>query len=288
MSENVVGGKMLRTIASADDDIATTYSGRLTEKPNQLGQKKYYSAARNPIGLRENGPFFRQRFGDQDHVLILETLLERAGEEGRTEEYLEAFFYMASSSVVASQQAARAAMNRFGSLGAIFAAKLEDLRNTPGISHTMALTVKSINHGMLRALKEPIAMRIDISSDENVLTYLGQAMKHSPKEQLRLLYLDRKNGLIKDEMVYEGTVDHVPLYPREVVRKALEFGASAIIMAHNHPSGDPTPSQQDIKMTIGIIKALAVFDIRLHEHFIIGSYGIERLLQNRHVDCCGV
>ena len=108
-------------------------------------------------------------------------------------------------------------------------------------------------------------------------------MAHEPAEQFRLLFLDRKNILIKDEVQSRGTVDHTPLYPREVVKRALELAASAIIMVHNHPSGDPTPSKADIEMTRQVVQALEPVGITLHDHVVIGknrhlSFRTERLI----------
>jgi DNA repair protein RadC len=109
-----------------------------------------------------------------------------------------------------------------------------------------------------------------ISSWDAVVTYCRTAMAHQPVEQFRILFLDRKNTLIADEAQGRGTVDHVPVYPREVVKRALDLDASALILVHNHPSGDPTPSQADIAMTEQIVTAAAVFGITIHDHLIIG------------------
>jgi DNA repair protein RadC len=116
-----------------------------------------------------------------------------------------------------------------------------------------------------RVLKKPI-----LSSWDALLDYCQSVMAHRDLEQFRILFLDRKNVLIADEVQQTGTVDHTPLYPREVVHRALELGASALIMVHNHPSGDPTPSKADIAMTHAVRDALGKIDIRLHDHIIIG------------------
>jgi len=99
-------------------------------------------------------------------------------------------------------------------------------------------------------------------------------MAHEPRGQFRVLFLDRKNQLIADEAMNEGTVDHAPVYPREVVRRALELSASALILAHNHPSGDPTPSQADIAMTREVIEAAKVLRLSVHDHVIVGRDGL--------------
>ena len=110
-----------------------------------------------------------------------------------------------------------------------------------------------------------------ISSWTALIDYLTQVMSHEPAEHFRLLFLDRKNILIKDEVQSRGTVDHTPLYPREVVKRALELAASAVIMVHNHPSGDPTPSQADVTMTRQVVDALQPVGITVHDHVIIGK-----------------
>ena len=132
-------------------------------------------------------------------------------------------------------------------------------------------------------LKEEIKDRPVIGSWTALIDYLQLAMQHEAAEHFRILFLDRKNILIRDEVQSRGTVDHTPLYPREVVKRALELAASAIIMVHNHPSGDPTPSQADIDMTRQVIGALAQVNITVHDHIIVGknrhtSFKTQRLM----------
>ena len=122
-----------------------------------------------------------------------------------------------------------------------------------------------------RVLKEQIKERPVIGSWTALIDYLQLAMQHESAEHFRILFLDRKNILIRDEVQSRGTVDHTPLYPREVVKRALELAASAIIMVHNHPSGDPTPSQADIEMTRQVVAALAQVNVTVHDHIIVGK-----------------
>jgi DNA repair protein RadC len=122
-----------------------------------------------------------------------------------------------------------------------------------------------------RLHREELKDRPVIGSWTSLLDYLQVALAHEPIEQFRVLFLDRKNILIKDEVQQRGTVDHTPLYPREIVKRALELQASAIIMVHNHPSGDPTPSRADIDMTKQVTQALAAVGITIHDHVIIGK-----------------
>ncbi len=138
----------------------------------------------------------------------------------------------------------------------------------------LALLIKAVAQVIQRSLREQILERPVIGSWTALLDYLQAAMQHETAEHFRLLFLDRKNILIRDEVQSRGTVDHTPLYPREVVKRALELGASALIMVHNHPSGDPTPSQADIDMTRQVVAALSQVNITVHDHIIVG--------RNRH------
>jgi DNA repair protein RadC len=122
-----------------------------------------------------------------------------------------------------------------------------------------------------RVLREEIRDRPVIGSWTALLDYLQVALAHEPIEQFRVLFLDRKNILIRDELQQRGTVDHTPLYPREIVKRALELGASSIIMVHNHPSGDPTPSRADIEMTKQVVQALGAVGLTVHDHVIVGK-----------------
>ena len=131
--------------------------------------------------------------------------------------------------------------------------------------------LRVIGELLKRVLREEIRERPVIGSWTALLDYLQVALAHEPIEQFRVLFLDRKNILIRDEQQQRGTVDHTPLYPREIVKRALELGASSIIMVHNHPSGDPTPSEQDIKMTKQVVQALSTVSIAVHDHVIMGK-----------------
>jgi DNA repair protein RadC len=136
--------------------------------------------------------------------------------------------------------------------------------------HTEIL-LKAIGEVLKRALREEIKDRPVIGSWTALIDYLQVALAHEPIEQFRVLFLDRKNILIRDELQQRGTVDHTPLYPRELVKRALELGASSIIMVHNHPSGDPTPSRADIEMTKQVVQAMAAVGLTVHDHVIVGK-----------------
>jgi DNA repair protein RadC len=136
--------------------------------------------------------------------------------------------------------------------------------------HTEIL-LKVIGEVLKRVLREEIRDRPVIGSWTALIDYLQVALAHEPIEQFRVLFLDRKNILIRDEQQQRGTVDHTPLYPREIVKRALELGASAIIMVHNHPSGDPTPSRADIEMTKQVVQAMSAVGLTVHDHVIVGK-----------------
>lgn len=168
---------------------------------------------------------------------------------------------------------AKALIDEFGGFAEVLAAPPQLLEAFKGLSATAAAYLKVVEHAAQRMLKCQMIERPVISSWDTLLDYCTAAMARRPVEQFRLLFLDRKNTLIADELQQEGTVDHTPLYPREVVRRSLELNASAIIMVHNHPSGDPTPSKADIEMTRTVRDALRAVGITVHDHLVVGRRG---------------
>ncbi len=169
---------------------------------------------------------------------------------------------------------AKAMLSRFGSLSGIFAADTHELTKIVGVGATVAAYIRATREIGVRTTREEIAGRPIISSWTALLAYIRGQLQHETREQFRVLFLDRKNQLIADELMGQGTVDHAPVYPREIARRALEVSASALILVHNHPSGDPTPSRSDIDITREIIDALAPFDIRVHDHLIAAKHGV--------------
>ena len=181
---------------------------------------------------------------------------------------------------------AKQLLERFGGIGGMLAAEPERYRDikelTEGGEEDLKFTtvlLKAVQATLQRALKEQIIDRPVISSWTALIEYLQLVMTHEPSEHFRILFLDKKNILIKDEVQSRGTVDHTPLYPREVVKRALELAASAIIMVHNHPSGDPTPSRPDIDMTRQIVAAGHPLNVTVHDHLIVGRDGVASLKQ---------
>jgi DNA repair protein RadC len=169
---------------------------------------------------------------------------------------------------------AKALQHEFGSLSAILAAPPEELVKVDGIGETVAAYIKAIAELHSRAGAEPLKRREAISSWTALVAYVQRELQHEKREQFRVLFLDRKNQLLKDEIMGRGTVDHAPVYPREIARRALELQASSLILVHNHPSGDPKPSRADIEITRELIDALEPFDITVHDHLIVGTTGV--------------
>lgn len=165
---------------------------------------------------------------------------------------------------------AKALIARFGGFNEAISAPVARLCEVPGISEATATEIKIVQAAALRLARAQVLERPAISSWSALIDYCTAAMAYDDIEQFRILFLDRKNVLIADEVQARGTVDHTPVYPREVVKRALELGASAIILVHNHPSGDPTPSRQDIEMTRRIEAAAKPVGVTLHDHLVIG------------------
>jgi len=165
---------------------------------------------------------------------------------------------------------AKALMARFGGLAAVLGADRAALKAVPGMGDASVATVLAVRAAAACFLKAEVKEREIISSWQALIDYCAAQAGFAESEEFRLLFLDRKNALIADERQQRGTVDHTPVYPREVVKRALELNASALIMVHNHPSGDTTPSKADIDMTRAVAKALTAVGIALHDHLVIG------------------
>ena len=162
-------------------------------------------------------------------------------------------------------------IDTFGDFNRVLSAPVERLQEVTGIGPETALDLKLIEAATHRMSQGKVLKRPVISSWNALLDYCRVTMSHRETEVFRILFLDRKNVLIADEIQGKGTVDHVPVYPREVIKRALDLNASALILVHNHPSGDPTPSDADIDMTETILRACDVVGITLHDHLIIGK-----------------
>ena len=168
---------------------------------------------------------------------------------------------------------AKALLKKFGTLTEVLAAPRERLKEVDGVGDRVVDELKLIKAVAERSAGEAVRKRPVLSSWSALLDYCRAAMAFEEREQFRILFLDKKNTLIADEVQQTGTVDHTPVYPREVMRRALELSASAIILVHNHPSGDPTPSRADIQMTKTIVDVGKPLGIAVHDHLIIGREG---------------
>ena len=164
---------------------------------------------------------------------------------------------------------AKELIDKFGSFADVIAAPSERLKEC-GLTESSIVALKTVEAAALRLARAKVRDRPALSSWEAVIDYCAAKMARAETEEFRVLFLDRKNALIEDETLGRGTVDHTPVYPREVVKRALELSASALILVHNHPSGDPTPSRADILMTREIATAAKALKIEVHDHLVIG------------------
>jgi DNA repair protein RadC len=169
---------------------------------------------------------------------------------------------------------AKELLKRFGSFADVIAAPPARLLEVKGVGDAVVAQLKIVEAAALRLAKGNLLNRPALSSWSALIDYCTAAMSRSPHEEFRVLFMDRKNLLIADEVQGKGTIDHTPVYPREILKRALELGASAIILAHNHPSGDPTPSRADIDMTREVAKAAMALKIALHDHIVVARGGV--------------
>ncbi len=168
---------------------------------------------------------------------------------------------------------AKALLARFGSFSEVLAAPEERLKEVDGVGDAVAHQLKVILAAAQRFARDPIRENAVLDSWAAVVDHCRAAMAFAAIEQFRVLFLDRKNQLIANEVQQSGTIDHTPVYPREVVKRALELSATAIILVHNHPSGDPTPSRADIEMTKSVVDIARPLGIVVHDHIIVGKQG---------------
>jgi DNA repair protein RadC len=163
-------------------------------------------------------------------------------------------------------------LQRFGSFAEVISAPAERLKQE-GLGEAAVIELKVVQAAAQRLARGEVKKRTALSSWTAVIDYVRAAQAFAEKEQFRILFLDKKNQVIADEVQQQGTVDHTPVYPREVVKRALELSATALILVHNHPSGDPTPSQADIEMTRQVAIVAKSLGISVHDHIIVGKDG---------------
>jgi DNA repair protein RadC len=204
------------------------------------------------------------------HRQRLRARILAGGTEPLADYELLEFLLYAANARGDTKAAAKALIQRFGDLASVLGADRAALMAVPEVGEAAVAHLLAVREAGVRLARASVAKRHVISSWQQLLDYCTAVAGHAESERFRLLFLDRKNALIADQEQQQGTVDHVPVYPREVVKSALELGASAVIMVHNHPSGDTTPSRGDIDMTRAVAKALDAVGVQLHDHVVIG------------------
>jgi len=209
--------------------------------------------------------------GAEGHRSRLRARLLKAGPDSLADhEVLEMMLFLALPRRD-TKPIARALVARFGSYAQAIAAPVAELLTIEGLGESGAAALKIVQAAALRLVKAEVIYRPVLSHWDRLIEYLTAVLSRERIEQTRVLFLDHRNRLIADEVQSSGTVNHTPVYPRELVKRALEHHATAIILVHNHPSGDPTPSQEDIAMTREIKQAASTLSIVLHDHVIIGN-----------------
>ncbi|GAB4357849.1 MAG: DNA repair protein RadC [Kiloniellaceae bacterium] len=203
---------------------------------------------------------------------LRQRLLERGGASLQDYEILE-FLLFGAKPRGDTKPLAKALIERFGSLARVLTAPPDALAKVPGMGDASIAALKIVPEAAARLAREEAMAGDVISSWDKLLAYCRQTMAHQPVEQFRLLFLDKRNRLIADEVQQQGTIDHTPVYTREVMKRALELGAAALILVHNHPSGEAEPSAADIAMTEELAGAATKLGIVIHDHLVIGRAG---------------
>ena len=208
--------------------------------------------------------------GPQGHRgRMREKLVHRGAEALADYELLEMMLF-AAFRMGDTKPLAKTLINRHGSLAAVLAAKADTLAEDPSLGLPGAAAIKLVHATALRMLRAELSEMPILSKWDRLIEYLTAALAEERTEQFRVLFLDPRNRLIADEVLHRGTVNHTPVYPREVVKRALELHSTALILVHNHPSGDPTPSEADVVMTRAVKEAAALLEILVHDHVIVG------------------
>jgi DNA repair protein RadC len=247
---------------SLEQVVATGESVKPREgsKPDRVQRKRAPGFAEAPPHFHGHRARLRQRF------------LESAPDAMQDYELLEMVLYGAFARGD-TKPLAKELIRKFGSFAEVLAASRMRLEEVEGVGEVVVTALKVVHAAAARMRRIEARERPVLSSWSAVLDYCRTAMAFSSREQFRVLFLDKRNHLIADEVQQEGTVDHTPVYPREVVKRALELSASAVVLVHNHPGGDPTPSRADIEMTKQIIEVARGLGIAVHDHIIVGREG---------------
>jgi DNA repair protein RadC len=236
-----------------------------TTKPAGVGEAPVQLDLMASPGLRPAAP------GADGHRARMRERLLTAGPQALADhEMLEMILFLALPRRD-TKPIARALLAGFGSFGKAIAAPLPDLLRIEGLGEAGAAALKVVHAASLRLVRGRVAEQPVLQNWDGLIAYLTASLAHETVEQVRVLFLDNRNRLLADEVVGRGTINHAPVYPREVVKRALEQNASAIILVHNHPSGDPTPSRDDIAMTREVKRAAEALKIVVHDHVVIGG-----------------
>jgi DNA repair protein RadC len=223
--------------------------------------------------VADAGRFFEPAPHYLDHRQRLRTRFLEGGAAAMPDYEIMELVLFAAIPRRAVKPLAKKLIAHFGSFAEAIAAPIERMMEVDGVGESVATHLKIVEAAALRLSKTKLLGKPARSSWSALIDYCAAAMARNPNEEFRILFLDRKNILIADEVQNKGTVDHTPVYPREIVKRALELGASAIILVHNHPSGDPTPSRADIEMTRQITDAAKALHVAVHDHIVIGRSG---------------
>jgi DNA repair protein RadC len=227
--------------------------------------------------MKEDGRPSLKRAPEADHQLghrdRLRARFAEAGDKGMPDYELLELVLMRAIPRRDVKPVAKALIARFGSFAEVIGARPQRLMETPGVGEAVATEIKIIESAARRFARGAIQDRPVLDSWRNVIDYCRTAMAFADREEFRILFLDKRNCLISDEIQGSGTIDHTPVYPREIVRRALELASTSVILVHNHPSGDPTPSSADIRMTQEIVNIAKPLGIVLHDHIVVGRNG---------------
>jgi DNA repair protein RadC len=219
--------------------------------------------------IAQNGGDVAAKPDQLDHRSRLRARFLEAGGEALPDYELLELLLFAAIPRRDTKPIAKALIARFGSYPAVLRARPDTLMEVDGVGESAAVAIKAVEAAALRLARKDMKERPVLGSWTGVIDYLRMKMAHSDIEQLRVLFLDSKNGVIEDEELQRGTVNHTAVYPREILKRALEHGATALILVHNHPSGDPTPSRADIEMTRQVRDAAEKLGVALHDHVIV-------------------
>ena len=210
---------------------------------------------------------------NQGHRARLRERLAAGGGESLLDHELLEFILMLGRPRVDTKPTAKALLREFGGIGGVFAADHDSLARVTGMGELSIASLRAVQATAVRLVKSHVVDRPVLSNWQALLDYLRADMAHHPVERFRVLHLDARNRLIQNEAMSEGSVDQAAVYVRMVVKRALDFGSAAIILVHNHPSGDPSPSRADIEITKAIAAAGKPLGIQVHDHLIIGRQG---------------